>query len=171
MLLEHGIQISMDGKGRYMDNIFVERLWRSVKYEEVYLKAYQNVPEARAGIGAYLRFYNHERPHQALGYQTPQEIFEEGQGWRCLHEQGLALPSNLETTSPVMVPTKPAEDSLNLALSLSKQRGPLQLRQHRRSKPKRLPWARALKKYFGWDPLIDSEGNPMRWVGRLAPNS
>ena len=125
MLLEHGIQISMDGKGRYMDNIFVERLWRSVKYEEVYLKAYQNVPEARAGIGAYLRFYNHERPHQALGYQTPQEIFEEGQGWRCLHEQGLALPSNLETTSPVMVPTKPAEDSLNLALSLSKQWGPL----------------------------------------------
>ena len=125
MLLEHGIRISMDGKGRYMDNIFVERLWRSVKYEEVYLKAYQNVPEARAGIGAYLRFYNHERPHQALGYQTPQEIFEEGQGWRCLHEQGLALPSNLETTSPVMVPTKPAEDSLNLALSLSKQWGPL----------------------------------------------
>ena len=119
MLLEHGIRISMDGKGRYIDNIFVERLWRSVKYEEVYLKAYQNVPEARAGIGAYLRFYNHERPHQALGYQTPQEIFEEGQGWRCLHEQGLALPSNLETTSPVMVPTKPAEDSLNLALSLS----------------------------------------------------
>ena len=127
MLLEHGIRISMDGKGRYMDNIFVERLWRSVKYEEVYLKAYQNVPEARAGIGAYLRFYNHERPHQALGYQTPQEIFEEGQGWRCLHEQGLALPSNLETTSPVMVPTKPAEDSLNLALSLSKQWGPLHL--------------------------------------------
>ena len=126
MLLEHGIRISMDGKGRYIDNIFVERLWRSVKYEEVYLKAYQNVPEARAGIGAYLRFYNHERPHQALGYQTPQEIFEEGQGWRCLHEQGLALPSNLETTSPVMVPTKPAEDSLNLALSLSKQWGPLQ---------------------------------------------
>ena len=116
----------MDGKGRYIDNIFVERLWRSVKYEEVYLKAYQNVPEARAGIGAYLRFYNHERPHQALGYQTPQEIFEEGQGWRCLHEQGLALPSNLETTSPVMVPTKPAEDSLSLALSLSKQWGPLQ---------------------------------------------
>ena len=125
MLLEHGIRISMDGKGRYIDNIFVERLWRSVKYEEVYLKAYQNVPEARAGIGAYLRFYNHERPHQALGYQTPQEIFEEGQGWRCLHEQGLALPSNLETTSPVMVPTKPEEDSLNLALSLSKQWGPL----------------------------------------------
>ena len=78
-LLEHGIQISMDGKGRYTDNIFVERLWRSVKYEEVYLKAYEDVPEARTGIGAYLNFYNRERPHQALGYQTPCEVFGEGQ--------------------------------------------------------------------------------------------
>jgi putative transposase len=56
----------------------VERLWRSVKYEEVYLKAYQDVPEARTGIGAYMRFYNEERPHQALGYRTPREVFEEG---------------------------------------------------------------------------------------------
>ena len=77
-LLERGIQISMDGKGRYLDNIFVERLWRSVKYEEVYLKAYQNGAEARKGIGAYLDFYNRERPHQALGYQTPGQVFEEG---------------------------------------------------------------------------------------------
>lgn len=78
MLLEQGIQISMDGKGRYTDNIFVERLWRSIKYEEVYLKAYQNGSEARRGIGAYLEFYNRERPHQALGYQTPEEVFQEG---------------------------------------------------------------------------------------------
>ena len=76
MLLGHGIQISMDGRGRYMDNIFVERLWRSVKYEEAYLKAYQSVAEARACIGAYLRFYNDERPHQALGYRTPHQMFE-----------------------------------------------------------------------------------------------
>ena len=76
ILLGCGIQISMDGKGRCKDNIFVERLWRSLKYEEVYLKGYQSVPEARAGIGAYFRFYNGERPHQALGYRTPQEIFE-----------------------------------------------------------------------------------------------
>jgi putative transposase len=61
----------MDGKGRCLDNVFVERLWRSVKYEEVYLHAYGNVTEARAGIGRYLNFYNDERPHQALGYQTP----------------------------------------------------------------------------------------------------
>lgn len=75
MLLEHGIRISMDGKGRCMDNIFVERLWRSVKYEEVYLKGYEDGRAARVGIGAYIRFYNNERPHQALGYRTPAEVF------------------------------------------------------------------------------------------------
>ena len=68
----------MDSAGSYMDNVFVERLWRSVKYEEVYLKAYESVAEARAGIGAYLRFYNSERPHQALDYRTPAHVFEEG---------------------------------------------------------------------------------------------
>ena len=78
MLLEHDIQISMDGKGRYLDNIFVERLWRSVKYEEVYLKAYENVDEAKAGIDTYLEFYNDERPHQSLQYRTPVQVFEPG---------------------------------------------------------------------------------------------
>jgi putative transposase len=68
------VKISMDGKGRFIDNIFVERLWRSVKYEEVYLHAYENVAEARAGIGRYIAFYNLERTHQALGYQTPDEF-------------------------------------------------------------------------------------------------
>ena len=75
-MLEHGIQISMDGKGRYMDNIFVERLWRSVKYEEVYLKAYEGVPEAKAALGTYLDFYNDERPHQSLGYRAPRQVYE-----------------------------------------------------------------------------------------------
>ena len=70
-LRARGIAISMDGKGRCLDNVFVERLWRSVKYEEVYLHAYDSVAEARAGIGRYLAFYNEQRPHQALGYQTP----------------------------------------------------------------------------------------------------
>ena len=68
----------MDSVGSYMDNVFVERLWRSVKYEEVYLKAYESVAEARAGLRAYLRFYNSERPHQALDYRTPAQVFEEG---------------------------------------------------------------------------------------------
>jgi putative transposase len=71
-----GIRVSMDGKGRFMDNIFVERLWRSLKYEEVFLKAYGSVGEARAGIGGWIAFYNDRRPHQALGYRTPRDIFE-----------------------------------------------------------------------------------------------
>src|SRR5271169_5190173 len=77
-VLERGsITISMDGKGRCMDNIFVERLWRSLKYEEVYLHAYASVAEAKAGIGAWLNFYNEERQHQSLGYRTPRQIYQE----------------------------------------------------------------------------------------------
>lgn len=75
-LLERGIKVSMDGKGRYTDNIFVERLWRTLKYEEVYLHAYDSVEEARAAIRRYLRFYNDERSHQALGYQTPAAFYD-----------------------------------------------------------------------------------------------
>ena len=75
LLQQHGVRISMDGKGRYSDNLFIERLWRTVKYEEVYLKAYQDGRDARVGIGDYFRFYNAERPHQALGYLTPAEVF------------------------------------------------------------------------------------------------
>jgi len=85
VLRGHGVAISMDGRGRYADNIFVERLWRSVKYEEVYLKAYDNVAQARQGIAAYFEFYNHQRLHQALGYRTPRQLLEEGLGmtpWR-----------------------------------------------------------------------------------------
>ena len=72
-----GITISMDGRGRCMDNIFIERLWRSLKYEEVYLHAYASVAEAKAGIGAWLSFYNQERQHQSHGYHTPRKIYEE----------------------------------------------------------------------------------------------
>ena len=70
-----GVRISMDGKGRFLDNIFIERLWRSLKYEEVFIKAYGSVPEARIGIGEWLRFYNDERPHQVLDYRTPTAVF------------------------------------------------------------------------------------------------
>ena len=69
------IAISMDGRGRCMDNIFIERLWRSLKYEEVYLKDYQLVPEARNGIEKYFQFYNYERLHQSLNYRTPAAIY------------------------------------------------------------------------------------------------
>jgi len=75
VLKEAGVDISMDGKGRWMDNVFVERLWRSVKYEEVYLKAYESVAEARAGIGTYLKFYNSERRHQGINRQTPDQVY------------------------------------------------------------------------------------------------
>jgi putative transposase len=76
------VRISMDGRGRYLDNIFIERLWRSLKYEEVFIKAYGAVIEARRGIGKWFEFYNDERPHQALDYRTPREMFE---GEACEH--------------------------------------------------------------------------------------
>lgn len=69
----------MDGRGRALDNIFVERLWRSVKYEEVYLKEYVSVPEAIASLGTYLTFYNEERLHQSLGYRTPAAVYYKDQ--------------------------------------------------------------------------------------------
>jgi len=76
-LLARGIRISMDGRGRALDNIFVERLWRSVKYEEVYLHDYCHVPEAISGLGKYFRFYNGERLHQSLDYRTPEAVFKQ----------------------------------------------------------------------------------------------
>ena len=83
-VLEHcGITISMDGKGRCMDNIFIERLWRSLKYEEVYLHAYASVAEATAGIGNWFRFYNEERQHQSHGYRTPRQVYEAQCRWIC----------------------------------------------------------------------------------------
>jgi putative transposase len=73
-----GVAISMDGRGRFMDNIFIERLWRSIKYEEVHLKAYDNGGEARAGIGAWIEFYNFRRPHQAMNNQMPMTVWRDG---------------------------------------------------------------------------------------------
>jgi len=74
-LIDRGIRVSMDGKGRALDNIFTERLWRSVKYEEVYLNSYDSPRTARSRLGGYLRFYNEERPHQSLSYRTPSEVY------------------------------------------------------------------------------------------------
>jgi putative transposase len=96
VLQDAGVRISMDGKGRCMDNVFVERLWRSLKYEDVYLKAYATGSEARAGIGAWIETYNTRRPHQGLAYQTPDEVYWPGppaSGLRCrsaLRPAGLA---------------------------------------------------------------------------------
>ena len=74
-LQENNIRISMDGKGSWRDNVFVERLWRTIKYEEVYLHAYTDVPEARAAIGKYLTFYNSKRPHSSLDRRTPDQAY------------------------------------------------------------------------------------------------
>ncbi len=75
VLLKAGIAISMDGKGSWRDNVFVERLWRSIKYEEIYLRAYDTVSDARASIGRYLTFYNGRRPHSSLDRQTPDQAY------------------------------------------------------------------------------------------------
>lgn len=75
VLLASDVQISMDGRGRWIDNVFVERLWRSVKYEEVYLKAYGSISEARGELGRYFEFYNMRRRHQSLDYQTPDKVY------------------------------------------------------------------------------------------------
>jgi putative transposase len=75
VLLKNGIKISMDGKGRWMDNVFIERLWRSVKYEDIYLRAYGSVLEVRRGLTAYFKFYNEQRRHQGLDGRTPDEVY------------------------------------------------------------------------------------------------
>ncbi len=110
LLENHGVRISMDGKGSYNDNLFIERLWRTVKYEEVYLKAYQNGRDARISLGDYFRFYNTERPHQALGYRTPAEVFAS-----ILVE--VTSGNVLESLAPY--PLRTAEPNLNIAPVLS----------------------------------------------------
>ena len=80
LLRTAGVQISMAGRGRALDNVFVERLWRSVKYEDVYLKDSVSVPDARVQLGRYFTFYNQERPHQALAYRTPAAVYRRGPG-------------------------------------------------------------------------------------------
>jgi putative transposase len=77
-LIAAAIKISMDGRGRWMDNVFIERLWRSLKYEDVYLKGYADGREAKAGIASWMAFYNLQRPHQALGNRTPMAVWRDG---------------------------------------------------------------------------------------------
>ena len=92
-----GVQISMDGKARCLGNVFVERLWRSFKNEEVYLKAYDGVAEAKAGIGGWVRFYNQERFHQGLDERTPRQVYDGASG------PGKCSPS------PTFPPTQPQQ--------------------------------------------------------------
>ena len=112
VLAASGIRISMDGKGRYLDNIFIERLWRSLKYEDVYIKAYASVLEARRGIGGWLTFYNDERLHQALGYLTPREVFQAAGA--C----GYVDNASALTTSPQAHHQQQKRDSIELEKAL-----------------------------------------------------
>jgi putative transposase len=89
-LKQAGIRISMDGRGRAYDNIFVERLWRSVKYEEVYLKDYADMTEARMSLARYFQHYNHQRPHQSLGWRTPAEVYFGTSANDAIGNQGMA---------------------------------------------------------------------------------
>ncbi len=110
LLEQNGIRISMDGKGSYSDNLFIERLWRTVKYEEVYLKAYQDGREARISLDEYIRFYNTERPHQALVYRTPAEVF---------NSMRLEISNGDVVESLTPDPFRIAEPNLNIASILS----------------------------------------------------
>ncbi len=98
ILLDYGIKISMDGRGRAFDNIFIERLWRTVKYEEVYLKSYSCGNDAYKNLSHYFDFYNNKRPHQALSYKTPIEVYREGLVTGTV--RGVYHPSRLTAHSP-----------------------------------------------------------------------
>jgi len=101
-----GIAISMDGRGRFMDNIFIERLWRSIKYEEVHLKAYADGREARDGIGSWMNFYNHRRPHQAMNDQFPMAVWCAGTG-RIEAARTVDMPLRLDNANAL--PTYPQQ--------------------------------------------------------------
>ena len=98
-LLTAGIAISMDGRGRFLDNIFIERLWRSIKYEEVHLKAYADGREARAGIGQWIDFYNHKRPHQAMSNQRPMNVWREGMDNRKAPDEAVDMTLRLDNAN------------------------------------------------------------------------
>ncbi len=102
-----GVAISMDGRGRFMDNIFIERLWRSIKYEEVHLKAYADGREARAGIGAWMTFYNHRRPHQAMNNQMPMAVWRAGMDAIEAAARAVDMPLRLDNANAL--PTYPQQ--------------------------------------------------------------
>jgi putative transposase len=104
VLAAAGIKISMDGRGRWMDNVFIERLWRSLKHEDVYLKGYADGREAKAGIGAWINFYNTRRPHQALGGRTPMAVWREGVTGAL---EGTAVDMTLRLDNADALPTYP----------------------------------------------------------------
>ena len=107
------VVISMDGRGRFMDNIFIERLWRSIKYEEVHLKAYVDGREARAGIGSWMTFYNFRRPHQAMNNQTPMAVWRDGMAKIEAATRAVDMPLRLDNANAL--PTYPQHNQQDAA--------------------------------------------------------
>ena len=116
-LKKANVKISMDGRGRVYDNIFVERLWRTVKYEEVYLHHYETMDEAWAGLARYFAFYNRERPHQALGWRTPHEVYFGTQETGSDSEIAAAVATPVGLRPPSVATAPPAASTLNHARS------------------------------------------------------
>ena len=106
-LVTAGVVISMDGRGRFMDNIFIERLWRSIKYEEVHLKAYADGCEARSGISSWMTFYNFRRPHQAMNNQTPMAVWRGGVDKIEAAARAVDMPLRLDNANAL--PTSPQQ--------------------------------------------------------------
>ena len=104
----HCAEISMDGRGRFMDNIFIERLWRSIKYEEIHLKAYADGREARAGISSWMAFYNSRRPHQAMNNQMPMAVWRAGMDKIEAAAKAVDMPLRLDNANAL--PTYPQQE-------------------------------------------------------------
>ena len=107
-----GIKISMDGRGRWMDNVFIERLWRSLKHEDIYLKGYSDGREARAGIGEWMNFYNERRLHQALGYRAPMVVWRQGAAG-ALDQQAVDMPLRLDNARALPTCPQPQRQQQN----------------------------------------------------------
>ena len=113
VLTAAGIRISMDGRGRWIDNVFIERLWRSLKYEDIYLKGYADGREARAGIGEWLAFYNHRRPHQALANRTPMTVWRDGAG--TLGGEAVDMTLRLDNAGALPTYPQPQQQQVRVA--------------------------------------------------------
>ena len=109
-----GIKISMDGRGRWMDNVFIERLWRSLKHEDIYLKGYSDGREARAGIGEWMNFYNERRLHQALGYRAPMVVWRQGAAG-ALDQQAVDMPLRLDNARALPTCPQPQQQQNAIA--------------------------------------------------------
>ena len=158
-LAKAAIRISMDGRGRWMDNVFIERLWRSLKHEDIYLKGYADGREARAGIGQWIAFYNTQRPHQALGYCTPMAVWRAGiTGAR----NDAAVDMTLRLDNAITLPTCP-QPQQQAAWIGNVDPGAFRVAAIDEGAPVRLVWNQGLYGIEGW---TIPKGNPKRELGQ-----